>query len=405
MKHVILWTAVIGLSFSTQALTLDDALRLAAENSPELRAARAEAQAASAEIRSAAVWANPELGFEAEGLDGDNRGADSAEYTLSLSQEFPTSGKNRKARAVASVAADVARLSGVEAGLDFQTAVRLAFIDAQAAQEILTVREQQLALAEKFSGAAGKRHQAGAASELEVLRAGMMLETVRGEKLAAEKTVETAHQKLARLTGFPLRSDSGQATFGKVEGDFFQPLEIKNTGRLQENHPTLQRFQTLEKKAHAEVALAKRSAIPDVTFGAGARYEENGNVQSYLFSASIPLPLWNRGRADVLAAGFRVERAVAERDRAARDLQGELAEIQMEFELAVDGVTRYRTVLLSKAERAVQLVQDGYAAGRYGWLEQIEVQQTLADTRMGAIEAQRAALRVQAQLLKFYTGE
>jgi outer membrane protein TolC len=77
----------------------------------------------------------------------------------------------------------------------------------------------------------------------------------------------------------------------------------------------------------------------------------------------------------------------------------------MEFELAVDGVTRYRTVLLSKAERAVQLVQDGYAAGRYGWLEQIEVQQTLADTRMGAIEAQRAALRVQAQLLKFYTGE
>ncbi|MBI9020421.1 MAG: TolC family protein [Verrucomicrobia bacterium] len=395
MKHAIFWTAVVGLSLSSQALTLDEALSAAAENSPELRAARAEARAASAEIRSAAVWANPELGFEAEGLGGDYNGADSAEYTLSLSQEFPTSGKNRKARAVATAAADAARWSGAEAGLDFQTAVRLAFIDAHAAEEILTVREQQLVLAEEFAGAAGRRHQAGAASELEVLRAGMMMETVRGERLAAEKAIETARQKLARLTGLP--------TLGKLDGDFFQGLEKQIVAQLHASHPTLQYFQTLEKQAHAEVALAKRSAIPDVTFGAGARYEENGDVQSYLLFASIPLPLWNRGRADVLAAGFRVERAVGERQLAARDLEGERAEMQMEFELAVDGVARYRTVLLPQTERAVELVQEGYAAGRYGWLEQVEVQQMLAETRMGAIEAQRAALRAQAQLLKFYT--
>jgi cobalt-zinc-cadmium efflux system outer membrane protein len=250
-----------------------------------------------------------------------------------------------------------------------------------------------MALAEEFAGAADKRHQAGAASELEVLRAGMMLETARGEKLAAEKALETARQKLARLTGFP--------SLGKVEGDFFQPLEIKNTTHLQKTHPVLQRFQTLEKQAGAEVLLAKSTAIPDVTFGAGARYEEDGNVHSYLVSASIPLPLWNRGRADVLAAGFRAERALAERELAARELEGSLAETRTEFELAVTSVARYRTVLLPKAERAVELVQEGYAAGRYGWLEVIEVQQTLADTRMGAIETQLAALRAQTQLLKF----
>jgi hypothetical protein len=66
MKHIFLWTAAIGLSLSTQALTLDDALRLSAENSPELRTAHAEAQAASAEIQSAAVWETPELEFEVD---------------------------------------------------------------------------------------------------------------------------------------------------------------------------------------------------------------------------------------------------------------------------------------------------------------------------------------------------
>lgn len=397
MKHIFLWTAAIGLSFSSQALTLDDALRVATENSPELLMARAEAQAASAEIRSAAVWANPELGFEAEGLGGNNGGTGSAEYTLSLSQEFPTSGKNRKARTVATYAADAARLAGLEAGLDFKTEVRLAFAAAQAAQETLSVRARQLTLAGAFADAAGKRYQAGAASELDVLRAGMLLETVRGERLAAEQAVESTRQKLARLAGFP--------DIGKIEGDFFQPLEIPATLNLTEAHPALLRFQTLEKKAESEIALAKRTLVPDVTLGAGARYEEDGNVHSYLVSASIPLPLWNRGQSDVLAAGFRAERAFAERELARRELEGGLADARTEFELAVAESARYRTDLLPKAERAVQLVQEGYTAGRYGSLEVVEVQQELTDNRIAAIDAQHHALVAQAQLLKFTEGE
>lgn len=397
MKRIIFLIALAGVSFSSQALTLDEALQLAAKRSPELRIARAEAQAASAEIRSAAVWANPELGLDAEGLGGDNGGTGSAEYTLSLSQELPTSGKNRKARTVATYAAEAARLAGIEAGLDYKTEIRLAFINAQAAQEMLVVREQQLTLAEAFADVASKRHQAGAVSELDVLRTGMLLETVRGEMQAAQKAVESTRQKLARLTGFP--------DLGKAEGDFFQTLEISAVSNIPDTHPALQRFQTLEKQAGAEIALAKRTAVPDVTLGAGARYEEDGNVHSYLVSASIPLPLWNRGRSDVLAAGFRAERALAERELARRELEGELTDAQTEFELAVAEVIRYRAVLLPKAERAIQLVQDGYVAGRYGSMEMVEIQQELAQNRLAAIDAQRRALNAQAQLLKFTEGE
>jgi cobalt-zinc-cadmium efflux system outer membrane protein len=395
MKHIFLWTAAIGLSLSSQALTLDDALRLAAEKSPELRAARAEAQAASADIRAVSTWSNPELGFEAEGLGGDYNGTDSAEYTLSLSQEFPTSGKIRKARAVGVHAAEAAQIAIRQTGRRFETAVRLAFIDVQAAQEILTVRAQQLALTDEFAQAARRRHEAGAASELEVLQAEMMLEAGKGDQLIAEKNQTAALQKLARLTGFPI--------LGKLDGDFVQPLEIRDGLALRETQPTLQRFQALENQADAKVALAKSAGIPDVTFGAGARYEEAGDVQSYLFSASIPLPLWNRGRAETLAAGLRAEAVRYEHQLVRRELEEELMQTRTEFEIAVAEVSRFQTVLLPKAERAVQLVQEGYAAGRYGWLEQVEVQQELAEIRMGAIEAQRVALRAQAQLLKFYT--
>jgi cobalt-zinc-cadmium efflux system outer membrane protein len=397
MKYIILWTAAIGLSFSTPALTLDEALQHAAENSPELRRDRAEAQAASADIRVVSAWSNPELAFEVEGLGGDTGGTDFAEYTLNLSQEVPTSGKNRKARRVATYTADAVRLAGREAGLDFQMTVRLAFIDAQAAQEICTVRERQQTLAEDFLNASQKRHEVGAASELDVLRAEMMLATGQGDRQTAEKNLNAALQKLARLTGVPM--------IGTVEGRFFHSLEISGGLTLNQMHPALQRFQTLENQADAAVLLERSAGIPDVTLGAGARYEENGNVQSYLFSASIPLPLFNRGRAGALAAGLRAEAVRFEHERVSRELEEALAQTRAEFEIASAEVSRFQTVLLPKAQRAVELVQEGYAAGRYGWLEQVEVQQMLAEIRMGAIEAQRAALRAQAQLLKFTEGE
>lgn len=397
MKKIFLLTAVLGLSLSTQALTLDEALQSAAAKSPEMAAARAEVQAAGADIRATSAWSNPELEFETEGIGGDYSGTDSAEYSLLLSQEFSLSGKIRKGRAVAEHAADAARAAVSGIGRDFELTVRQAFADAQAAQEILIVREQQLSLAEEFLSASQKRREAGVASELEVLRAEMMLESAQIEKLAAEKTLAASRQKLARFIG--------QSSPGKLDGDFFQPLKIPAELALSKTHPVLQRFRALENQADARIALAKSAAIPDITFGAGARYEADGNAQSYLFSASIPLPLFNRGRAEALAAGLRAEAVRFEHEAVRRELETELSEAVAEFETAVAEVSLCRDALLPKAARAVELSRDGYVSGRYGWLERIEVQQMLAETRIRTIEAQRTALRAYAQLLKFSTGE
>lgn len=396
MKKLFLLTAVFGPSLSTQALTLDEALQSAAEKSPEMAAVRAEAQASGVDIRAVSLWTNPELEFEIEGIGGDYSGADAAEYSLLISQEFPVSGKVRNGRAVAIHAADAADAAVLETGRDFEAAVRQAFADAQAAQEILSVRKQQLSLAEELVDVSQKRREAGAASELEVLRAGMLLESGKGEKLTAEKTLKAACGKLARLIG--------QSNTGTLEGDFFRPLEIPAEIAPATAHPAHRRFHALENQADANVALARSAAIPDVTLGAGARYEEDGNVHSYLFSASIPLPLFSRGRVETLAAGLRAEAVRFENEAARREIETQLSEARTEFETAIAEVARCRNTLLPKAEQAVELIR-GDASGRYGWLERIEVQQMLAETRIRAIEAQRTALRAHAQLLKFSTGE
>lgn len=398
MNKFILWAALIGLSTSTLAMTLDEALELAAGQSPELRAARAETAAAEAEIQSSALWENPELELEAEGIGGDNSGIDSAEYTALLAQTVPVFGKKRIERRIAGTAAEAARFGELQTGLEFELRVREAFVDVQAEEKSAAVRSEQVDLATDFLETAQKRYEAGAAAEIEVLRAEMQLEESRLAFQAAENRLQAARNQLARLLGLP--------EIEPLEGDFFQPLDraieqIPEKLNAESSNPFIQYGRAVEDQAAAEAELARRSRIPDLTLAAGARYEEEGHGQTWLFGASIPLPLWNRGRAEILSAGLAAEAAGAQRDLVHRELEQELETLRTEFENAVMEASRCREELLPKAERTIELGREQYKAGRTGWLEQIELQQMLADLRLRAVESQHTAWNAYIQLLKF----
>jgi cobalt-zinc-cadmium efflux system outer membrane protein len=397
MKSIYLFAGLTVLPFFSPALTLDEAVQGALQNSPELRAARAEARASGEEVKAALFWQNPELEFEAEGLGGDHRGTGASEYSLRLSQEFPVSGKNRKSGTVQTHAAEAARFAAAETGLEVALAIRRAVIDQSAAEELASARERQLALAEEFLQAVLRRHEAGAASALEVLRAEMLRETLRADVTAAHSQKETARRKTEALSGLK----PGEL----LRFDFFASLESPGPISLHQAHPALRRLDAIEDQSAAEVALARSAAIPDITLGAGMRYEKEGDIQSFIFSVSVPLPLFNRGRSEGIAAAFRMEKARAEREHIQRELTLELAELQAGFETAAAEASRFHTVLLPKAEQAVELVREGYVAGRYSWQETVEVQQTLTEVLIGRIHAQHSALRAQAGLLKLTSGE
>ena len=112
MKKIIVllcgsMVAVVGFSESG-TLTLGQALALARQNSPELRAARMYTQAAQKAVAAAGLWTNPKLDFEAEGVGGDLDGVDDTEYPLALVQKFQRGGKRRLERDAAMKAIGIA---------------------------------------------------------------------------------------------------------------------------------------------------------------------------------------------------------------------------------------------------------------------------------------------------------
>ena len=81
-------------SFSTNALTLDEAVRLALESNPELRASGARVDAAAGRAYQAKKWTNPELELNAEDWPVSNgRGFSDAKQTIGIAQTLPYPGK------------------------------------------------------------------------------------------------------------------------------------------------------------------------------------------------------------------------------------------------------------------------------------------------------------------------
>jgi cobalt-zinc-cadmium efflux system outer membrane protein len=150
MNKLILLAAGLGLSLTSQALTLDEALALARENSPGVRAAQSYEQAASRRAEVAGDWKNPELGFEGEGLGGDNNNFNEGEYSVTLKQVIPLGGKSKNQRAVAQQAIEVSTHAIVETEQELAAQVRTAFAEALAQQEISIIRDEQEKLAREF---------------------------------------------------------------------------------------------------------------------------------------------------------------------------------------------------------------------------------------------------------------
>ena len=388
--HVALHVAAIQ---DRGTLSLEQALELARQNSPELRAARMHMQAAEKGIGAAGLWENPAVQFEAEGVGWDNDLFSEGEYTLGLMQEFQLGGKRKKERAVALKSVGVASQAVLEKELELAAAVRQAFLEVVFLQENGKVQVEQEELGRAFVEVAKRRHKAGGGSELEVVQAELELGKILFSQTCCLGELVAAQEMLASLTGFSVKD------LPKPTAPYY---ELENLGALalDDSHPTLQRLNAESEKARAEALQAKAQDISNISLGAGYRYEAAGDINTFVFSASMPLSFNQRGRAEYAAGLLRADAVLVEGDDARRRLQAELAGALALYTGAKAQAEMGQDKLIPKAEQAYELSRVGYESGRFSWLELIAAQQHLADIRISHIEVLKEAHLARIEIIK-----
>ena len=385
---------------SAQTLTEEQALTRMRMEHPQVRALRFTVRELEADARERSLLANPMVTYTREdaGLTVDD-------FVL-VTQELPVRGRSRLLAEAAGQAVTVAEARAANDLLVFETRLRLAFTDLLLAQERMETLERGVSELSRLVDVLRVREEEGEGSRFD---------RVRAEGEVAEIETDFAMVVIDRLTA--------QARLASFFTPGTEPARLTAVGQLATNKtiPTLDslltqalarrpdyRALTLSEKQWAiERRAAARLRLPDVAVTAGLKRTggPKASVSGYVVTATVGVPLLNRGQEQVARAEAARGRTDAERQalgtRIESDVRVERATASQYRELA----DSYRTGSVDRAAELTEIATAAYEEGEYGILEVLDAHRVRLRSELRLLELSGAARRAMIDLERAIGGQ
>lgn len=384
--------AASSLFLTQTLLTPDTAIALALQHAPRGLAARARLDAAGGVVDQADTSPNPEIGFELENVAGSGPYRDfrSSERTYSLSQTIELGGKRGRRTDAARAARDGAAADLALARLDLARDVRLAFSEAVAASRQVALTQDGLRLAVAVQEAIKARVEAGREAPIQASRADIARRQAQLALDQANRRLTIARQTLAGLTGLSSAAIN-------LDEDWFARIDADNPAATGDA-ADLRRRQADVARGRADLSVEQAKAIPDVTLSAGFRQFREDGENAFLVGVSVPIPIFDSNRGGIAKA--RADLVAAEADLAAEriDLNRRVHAARANLAAARETARTLQDSIIPTAEQAFGLANEGYAQGKFAYLEVLEAQRTLVDARTDLINALQGFHDARAEL-------
>lgn len=376
--------------------TLEQALRAGGGTAPSIDAATAAIDAAEQARAVAALRPNPQVQAQVENIIGSGayQGLRSAETTLGIAIPIELGGKRSARGAVAGAQLSRTRIEAAVIAADLRLQITQLYVGALAADRRVATAREQARIATEALRVAAIRVEAGRASPLERQRAEVARINAEAGVERAERLAAAARTNLARRTGQPVTGSLDDRLFDRLPANTQGPAApVAPDGTL-----ALAAARADIAVADAGIRLARAARIPDLNVGPALRRLEATNDTAAVVALSLPIPLFDRGRAAIAQASAERTRAEAQARVTALDVAQAITDAQVQ---AANAATTARTAAgpaLAAAQEAARIARIGYREGKFGQIELLDVERTLAETRLAAIDALADYQNARAQL-------
>ncbi|MFT3997076.1 MAG: TolC family protein [Asticcacaulis sp.] len=377
----LLACASLGLTSAAWAetLPLSVVLTRAAQNDPALSAVAPRLSAVDGAVRQAGVRPNPTLGLETENLlgSGNYGGIDGAETTLSYSQVYEPADKRRARQDLAATGRDRILAEARVRGLDLMHEVEGVWIEALTAEAEAELASERLSMAQRSQKEITRRVNAardplfaGALIDASVAKAQIVLDQARLKARAAKA-------QLAAYWGGSAEIDLDLSTF---------TAPVLPT-LISEDMPDAAVLRAREREASARIRVENTRPLRDKTLTAGVRHFNADGSVAFVVGGSIPLARYDANQGAIAQA--RAEADAAAQDIRAYDIRRvrELAAIQTRLSGYLAEVKRLDAEVVPQAERAIRLVEEGFARGGFAYRDLMNAHEALL-----AVKAERIGL-------------
>lgn len=357
----------------------------ALQSHPRIAAARLRVAAAVQEIPQARALPDPMLNNVLWPIP-DNAAQTAGgrmTYELMVSQQVPWPQKLQARAAIAHREVEVARAEAERVEREIAETVRLAYYELWYATAAMEIVEKNRDLVSDLITLAETRYRTGGAQQ-DVLRAELEAERLEDELIQLRRQREAAQADLAALLQQPLDRAPEPVRQLHLPEDAGQ-LDQRIAEAMACN-PQLQELAWQIARDRERVRLARLQRYPDlqVGFGWGAMTTDEAlspvadGRDNLNFSLGVTLPIWR----EKIDAGIREAAANAAATAQLRDAEedviyGTIRRLLAEADGLYQQLELYRTRIVPRTERTLQLATADYRGERIDFFSLIDIYQEL----------------------------
>lgn len=391
-------------TFALSSLSDEEAsARFLWDHAPSLADERAGVARADVGIGQALVRPNPELGLEVGTLTiGEtnpveiDRFRDIPNYSVELSMPLEL-GKRSKRRA----AATHERRAAV---FEARHAVREAVVELRKIAALVAASQVREALLLRLEEDAGRlttlekrRLDIGASTGVGVDRAALEEAQLAMQLAEAVEERNDALVECATLVGAACVAFSTTEEASRYLSAL-APIPVD----FGSDRPDLRAFEAREQAAQSERALALAKAIPDPTLHVAYVYDRfhigDNQRHSVNFGVSLPLPVFDAGRADAKAAEVDILEASVGCKRATRQQQATVDRLRQRSNFLEQKLSRLQTASLPLARSVVERLEQALIAGGAEVADLVLARHALVELELGASQTAASLHQARAEL-------
>lgn len=385
---------------SPQALTLDEAIRLAVSASASAKASRASVDASTQAAARADQLPDPMLkvGIDNLPVTGPDKFSPTADFMtmrrIGVEQQWVSRDKRqaRLARAQRAVEANEGAFLEKVASVREETGKAwLVVLYRQRALRLATLIENEM---QQDLGAVAAAHRGAKASASDVVQAKMELIQSRDDIKAAEQGLETALIGLRRWTRLDVTAVED------IAPEFTALVPNIPSSELEKYHPAVLNARRSINLADAETTVAVKERSPDWSFEAA--FAQRGSQYSNMVSFGVSIPFTvNRAQRqdrDIAEKSALGTKARLEYEDALIDMQSQIQAQSTQLASMKTRIAQLKSELLPAAAEQVELAKAAYRSGSGSLTSVFKAKRISLEKRLQVNELEKEAALLWANL-------
>jgi cobalt-zinc-cadmium efflux system outer membrane protein len=372
-----------------KTITLEELQQMALKNNPTLAQAIANIRAAEGRQRQSGLYPNPTIGYQGEEIRGGSfRGGEQGFF---VQQNIVTAGKLGLNRNIFEQEKRQAETEADEQRLRVATNVKMTYIQALAAQQMLELRRSLSKLAQDTVGTSRQLANIGQADAPDVLEAEVEGQQAELALTMAEQNQQRVWKELAAVIGDPnlhlMRLEGTLEDMTAGDADSIVETIVNES-------PAVKIAELGVKKAEASLARAKHEPIPDLQLRAGMQQNRElldttgraTGLQGFA-EVGVQIPIFNHNQGNTTTSKADLDRAQREVERVKLALRERAASVVQSYAYSQAAAARYKNEMIPRARKAYEMYVKKYQQMAAAYPQVLIAQRTLMQLQVAYANA------------------